>query len=672
MPILRLGPIFDTGPDSYGTATADMNGDGHLDLLVGGDMTSSVAILFGDGAGGFATGAPVPVGTASSMIKVGDLNGDGFLDFLNQMGASVTVALNNGDGTFATSSVPFGVLSGDLALGDLEGDGDLDLISLGDASHPIFVYLNDSTGGFTQDIDQPTSPFGYINRRMVFTDLDGDADLDLAVSDVGEGVTLLFNDGDGTLTPTAIIDLSFQADALVSGDVDADGDTDLVIGSYYANTINVMLNDGRGGFTEGAQHIVRGAHFNLRMGDLDGDGDLDLVVPDGTIDIMLNDGTGVFSLSDDTFATGTDFFGPSDVSLGDFDEDGDLDIAGASGGTVVFFNTMSNYSVSSALSANEGASGAGGELVFTITRTATSEAEDVTYTLGGSATSGTDYVVPSGTVSFIAGQKTAEVHIAIVGDSDVEARELVILTLDSASGEGAISTTAGSAAAAILIDDFAPNNAPVIGSANADLTAQPGTLLSLTIGDGHFTDADGNDLDYAMTVNGGAKPAWLSFDAETGLLTGAPTTAEAGTYVIAVTASDGAATSLADTFSLTITNPIAPVDPQGTKGDDTLVGDTSDNILDGRKGNDKLTGGEGADTFVLGKQYGRDVIKDFDPAEGDRIDLSGAVGITNYNDLMKHHTVDTGDHIRITADDGSALIIRDFEPGALTEDMFVF
>lgn len=88
--------------------------------------------------------------------------------------------------------------------------------------------------------------------------------------------------------------------------------------------------------------------------------------------------------------------------------------------------------------------------------------------------------------------------------------------------------------------------------------------------------------------------------------------------------------------------------PRGTRQNDRLVGDALDNILDGRKGNDKLIGNAGADTFVFGRSYGRDKILDFNPEEGDRIDLSKAVGIRGFRDLMKNHLEDTGAHVRIT------------------------
>ncbi|WP_422422945.1 immunoglobulin-like domain-containing protein, partial [Pseudomonas sp. GZD-222] len=61
----------------------------------------------------------------------------------------------------------------------------------------------------------------------------------------------------------------------------------------------------------------------------------------------------------------------------------------------------------------------------------------------------------------------------------------------------------------------------------------------------------------------------------------------------------------------------------GGEGIDTLLGGEGNDILIGGKGDDILTGGSGADTFVWkAGDTGKDVIKDFKPAEGDRLDLS--------------------------------------------------
>lgn len=129
-----------------------------------------------------------------------------------------------------------------------------------------------------------------------------------------------------------------------------------------------------------------------------------------------------------------------------------------------------------------------------------------------------------------------------------------------------------------------------------------------------------------------------------------------------------------DTFEESFRIKLSDVEesPRGTRHKDKLFGDALDNIVNGRKANDKLTGGDGADTFIFGKHSGRDVIKDFDPLEGDKIDLSHAVGIKNFNDLMNHHITDIGNHLKITAGDGSVLIIKHTDLGDLSESMFQF
>ncbi|CAO3413485.1 hypothetical protein [Azospirillum endophyticum] len=66
----------------------------------------------------------------------------------------------------------------------------------------------------------------------------------------------------------------------------------------------------------------------------------------------------------------------------------------------------------------------------------------------------------------------------------------------------------------------------------------------------------------------------------------------------------------------------------GWSGNDLLAGGAGDDLLFGGRGKDTLTGGEGADLFVIGGSRGwsgggRDLVTDFDFAEGDRIGLAG-------------------------------------------------
>jgi hypothetical protein len=132
--------------------------------------------------------------------------------------------------------------------------------------------------------------------------------------------------------------LSREATAdLALGDVDGDGDLDLVEGNSggagFANT--VWVNDGTGIFSDTGQALGNNSTRSIARGDVDNDGDLDMVEGNGGDDIVwLNNGAGTFT--DSGQALGDE--PTDDIKLGDFDRDGDLDIATATPGT-----TAPNY-----------------------------------------------------------------------------------------------------------------------------------------------------------------------------------------------------------------------------------------------------------------------------------------------------------------------------------------
>ncbi|RYG99796.1 MAG: hypothetical protein EON57_11490 [Alphaproteobacteria bacterium] len=211
------------------------------------------------------------------------------------------------------------------------------------------------------------------------------------------------------------------------------------------------------------------------------------------------------------------------------------------------------------------------------------------------------------------------------------------------------------------------NAAPTLVTPNADATVQAGAALNLTIGDTHFVDPEGTDLNYSITVEGAAAPSWISFDSATGALTANPTSA--GQFTVVVTASDGSLTT-SDEFELIVTAPAAQ-NIRGTRGDDrNLIGGDGDDTINGKKGDDRMTGGDGADTFVF--SAGHDKVVDFDGTEGDLIDLGKAKGIKDFEDLMSNHVKDTDSGLKITATDGSSMFLKGVDADDLTADMFIF
>src|SRR5207249_3340259 len=106
----------------------DFNGDGKPDVA-----TPMVTVHLGDGTGGFASGLYYQVEDTQD-VKTADINGDGKLDLVTIGAGKVSILLGNGDGTFGSfTTFPGGHSFGDqrMAIADFNGDGKPDIAELG-------------------------------------------------------------------------------------------------------------------------------------------------------------------------------------------------------------------------------------------------------------------------------------------------------------------------------------------------------------------------------------------------------------------------------------------------------------------------------------------------------------------------------------------------------------
>jgi FG-GAP-like repeat/Putative Ig domain len=129
---LAQNSTFATGSNPWPIVAADFNGDGNLDLAVANLNDATLTILLGNGDGTFtpATGSPVAVGGGPDALATADLNSDGKLDLVvaNQNDGTLTILLGNGDGTFtpATGSpIAVGGTPNSVAVGDFNSGGRL-------------------------------------------------------------------------------------------------------------------------------------------------------------------------------------------------------------------------------------------------------------------------------------------------------------------------------------------------------------------------------------------------------------------------------------------------------------------------------------------------------------------------------------------------------------------
>jgi hypothetical protein len=190
---------------------------------------------------------------------------------------------------------------------------------------------------FTAAVEGGTGSFGGGSDPVVGNypssvavgDVDGDGDLDLLVANqFRDMVSVRLNDGAGTFSGTQEVPVGSRPTSVALGDVDGDGDLDLLTANNSSGTVSVRLNDGAGTFS-GTQEVPVGSNsFSVAVGDVDSDGDLDLLTANytsNTVSVRLNDGAGTFSGTQEV-PVGSN---PSSVAVGDVDSDGDLDLLAA-------------------------------------------------------------------------------------------------------------------------------------------------------------------------------------------------------------------------------------------------------------------------------------------------------------------------------------------------------
>ncbi len=165
-------------------ATADINSDGHADVVWAGPFDFNLWSALGDGQGGFGPPLASPLLSDPTGLQIGDVDEDGFVDVVTTVDFHITVLAGVGDGTFVDQG-PLQLEHSRQILADFNGDGHLDLASYDWLSSALVIAVGAGDGSFDM---QGSFPMDFIGIFPTAADLNGDGRADAVLR--GEEGTL--------------------------------------------------------------------------------------------------------------------------------------------------------------------------------------------------------------------------------------------------------------------------------------------------------------------------------------------------------------------------------------------------------------------------------------------------------------------------------------------------
>jgi hypothetical protein len=276
----------------------DLNGDGKPDLLFATAISSPpydfhTAINKGDGTFG-----PRQTWSMNACgwndIEAVDLDNDSDLDVVitewlgcqnvSSSAQRIFISKNNGHGVFSAPLIkivnPF---PGSIATGDFNEDGKVDLVT--GQSPGMDLHRGTGTGDLLPPVSFATQKAPY---TIIANDFNNDGHLDVAACTEynSEGMSVLLGNGNGTFQPAHNYDGAYSPDlrnesGITAGDIDDDGDIDIMVGNTASNDVSIYLNKGNGTFIFRERAGMYWGVASPIYADFTGDGKKDIIATVG-------------------------------------------------------------------------------------------------------------------------------------------------------------------------------------------------------------------------------------------------------------------------------------------------------------------------------------------------------------------------------------------------------